>query len=106
MNFLKLHNHDGNEVYVNLEKVYAIEPYKYGIARLTRLYMSDYCHSVLETPDEIFGADRGKDVPPSVIYTRSCIYKKELKEMKRKENASWYPWKNGDEQRETGEVAE
>lgn len=75
MNFLKLHNHYGNEVYVDIEKVYAVEPYKYGNAKLTRLYMSDYCQSVLEKPEEIFN---GKPVAPSVIYTRSVIFRKEF----------------------------
>ena len=75
MNFLKLHNPEGNEVYVDIEKVYAVEPYKYGDAKLTRLYMSDYCQCVLEKPKEIFNET---PVPASVIYTRSVIFKKEF----------------------------
>ena len=75
MKFLKLHSPEGNEVYVNIKKVYVVEQYKYGDAKLTRLYMSDYCQSVLEKPEEIFN---GKPVPPSVIYTRSAIFRKEL----------------------------
>jgi len=99
MNFLTLHDHDGNEVKVNMELIVVIEPYKYGFAKLTRLYSSySYSYSVLETPDEIFDADRGKAVEKSVIFQRSCIYRKELNEMTRKRNASWYPYKDGGEQ--------
>ena len=99
MNFLTLHDHDGNEVKVNMERIVVIEPYKYGLAKLTRLYFSDsYAYSVLETPDEIFDVDRGKAVKNSVIFTRSCTYRKELNEMTRKRNASWYPYKDGGEQ--------
>lgn len=101
MNFLTLHDHDGNEVKVNLERIVVIEPYKYGFAKLTRLYFSDsYSYSVLETPDEIFESDRGKAVEKSVLFARACIYKRELKEIARR-NASWYPYKDGGEQCDT-----
>ena len=86
MNFLDLHNNDGGKATVNLERVYLMEPYKYGEAKLTRLYMSDYCYAVLETPDEIFDMNLGKcDVPHSVIQSRAELYKKQIK-------GKWYPY--------------
>ena len=94
MQYIKLHDNGGKEVLVNVERAFVIEPYKYGNAKLTRLYFdSGYAYTVLEKPEEILNETV---VDPSVIYARAHIFKKEIAEKSRNERM-WRAWQGGEQ---------